>query len=110
MKINWVYPSHASAYQTSILKEAAFNANTEGYALNEGVLIPCNYIEAVSNYIKEESDVMDTIDRMGLDPRTAVLKENNGELTMNVKTDEGRAVLFIEDNIKAEINNFFKKL
>ena len=106
---NVVYPSHANAYQTKILKEEV-SLVTSNPILHEGILVPCDYQESIKKYIMAESNqINEAIDQLGLDPSTADLS-NDGKLSISVKTEEGKLVLFTENNIRKEITQFLKTL
>lgn len=107
---DWVTgPSHPNAYQTSVIKES-FNVNsTENKILNEGCLIPTEFKKDISKYIMNEStNVKTTLDELELEAKNPTLNENS--LMMEVETKEGKMSLFLEDNIKNEINSFLKSL
>ena len=114
---DWVnFPSHPNAYKTKILKEETGivipnqNRNND-LVLQEGLLIPCDYIESLKSYVLSESkDVSDSIDQLELDKKTASLCEHKGDLCVRLKSEEGSTVLFVEDNIKKEVNDFFRRL
>lgn len=106
---NVVYPSHANAYQTKILKEEV-NIVKDNPVLHEGILVPCDYKESIKKYIMAESNqIPEAIDQLGLDPYTAELANDN-KLSISVKTEEGRVILFTENKIKHEINQFLKNM
>lgn len=106
---NVVYPSHANAYQTKILKEEV-NIVKDNPILQEGILVPCDYKESIKKYIMAESNqIPEAIDQLGLDPSTAELANDN-KLSISVKTEEGRIILFTEEKIKHEINQFLKNM
>ncbi|ASU00132.1 hypothetical protein PBI_PBS1_310 [Bacillus phage PBS1] len=101
---DWViFPSHSNAYQTNIIKEDAIHPMNKRI-LNEGLMVSVAQDE-ILNYIKEESqNIKTTVDHLGLDERTAKLGEDGKTVSFN--TEDGKAVLFIEDEIKKEIDNF----
>ena len=100
---NVLYPSHANAYQTRVLREEV-QLLKENPILNEGIMIPVDYKESIKKYLMAESkQVKDAINHLGLDPSQASLADN---MSISIKTEEGRMVLFTEGNIKREINQF----
>ena len=106
---NVLYPSHSNAYQTKILKED-MQLVKDNPVLHEGILIPCDYQDSIKKYIMAESkQVKDAINHLELDPSKAILA-NDGKMSISIKTEEGRMVLFTEDNIKREINSFLNRL
>lgn len=115
---DWVtFPSHSNAYKTKLLKEETgiILPNTSNkpneLVLNEGVLIPCDYMEGLKSYVLDESKQLnDAINQLELDKETSSLTESNGELCVKLKSEEGSTVLFIEDNIRKEVNEFLRKL
>lgn len=107
---NVLYPSHPNAYQTKVLKEDFNIIKENNYILNEGVMIPCNYKESIKQYIMSESkQIKDAVNHLELDDSTATLADD-GKLSISIKTEEGRMILFAEDAIKKEINQFLRKL
>lgn len=107
---NVLYPSHPNAYQTKILKEDTQLLKSNNTILHEGVLVPCDYQDAIKSYMMAESkQIKDAIDQLELDPSKASLA-NDGKMSLSIKTEEGRMILFAEDNIKREINEFLKNL
>ena len=105
---NVVYPSHSNAYQTKILKESV-NMMKNNPILCEGIMIPCDYKDAIKKYIMAESkNVKEGIDQLELDPNNAELS-NDGKLSMSIKTEEGRMILYTEDAILHEIKDFLRR-
>jgi hypothetical protein len=105
---DWViFPSHSNAYQTAIIKESLDNPLNDK-VLNEGLMLPIEMSE-ILNYIQEQSEnIRTSIDHLELDKSTAKLSEDFK--TVSYKTEDGKAVLFLEDAIRNEINNFLSKL
>jgi Prohead core protein serine protease len=104
---DWViFPSHSNAYQTSIIKESLDNPMS-GKILTEGLMLPMEMTDILS-FIKEESEnIKLSVDHLGLDPSTAHLSEDFKTVSYN--TEDGKAVLFVEDVIRKEINNYLLK-
>lgn len=72
--------------------------------------MPCDYKESIKKFIMAESNqINEAIDHLGLDPSQAELS-NDGKLSISVKTEEGRMILFTENKIKHEINQFLKNM
>lgn len=105
---DWViFPSHSNAYQTSIIKESAGHPMNRK-VLTEGFMMDVQ-MQDILDYVKMESDnFKTTIDHLELDPNTAMLSENGK--TISVKTEDGKAVLFVEEAIRKEIDSFLIKL
>lgn len=104
---NVIYPSHSNAYQTKILKEDIDILKSNPMILQEGIMIPCDYKESIKQFIMDESKtIKEGINKFDLDPNSASLVDD-GKMSISLKTEEGRMVLFTEENIKKEINNFF---
>lgn len=102
---DWViFPSHSNAYQTNIIKEDAKHP-MNNKVLNEGLILP---VDNILDYIKEEStNIKTSVDHLELDVNTAELSEDMK--TVAFKTEDGKAVLFVEDAIRAEINKYMIK-
>ena len=105
---DWIlYPSHSNAYQTKILKENV-QLVKENPILHEGILVPCDYQDSIKKYIMAESkNINGAINQLELDPKTARLTE---DMSISLNCEEGKMVLFTEENIKKEINSFLKSL
>lgn len=105
------YPSHDKAYKTRIIKESTdIIKPEENLILESGLLVPCDYMEGLRNYIMDESkQIKDAIDQFELDPKTASLTENKNDLCIKLKSEDGSMVLFAEDAINKELNEFMKK-
>lgn len=107
---NVIYPSHSNAYQTKVLKEDIDLINSNPLVLNEGIMIPCDYKESIKKFILDESKtIKNGINQFDLDPSTARIADD-GKMSISIKTEEGRMVLFTEEKIKQEINNFLLNL
>jgi Prohead core protein serine protease len=104
---DWViFPSHSNAYQTSIIKES-LDAIGNSKIITEGLMLPVE-MDDILSYIKEESDNIKTsINHLELDPRTAKLGEDNKTISFDI--EDGKAVLFVEDAIRREINSYLAK-
>jgi Prohead core protein serine protease len=102
---DWViFPSHSNAYQTSILKESVndpFNTSV----LNEGLFVPVDN-QDILDYIKMESEnFKDTVNHLELNENTASLGSDGK--TISVDSEDGKLVLYVEEDIRKEINSFF---
>jgi len=108
--ITWdwvVFPSHSNAYQTNIIKESASHPMNKR-VLTEGLMVDVQ-MQDILNYVKAESaNFKTTVDHLELDASTATLNENGS--TISVNTEDGKAVLFVEDAIKRDINKFLIRL
>jgi Prohead core protein serine protease len=108
--ITWdwvVFPSHSNAYQTNIIKESAMHPMNKR-VLSEGLMVSVE-MQSILDYIKEESDNIKTsIDHLELDTKTANLSEDGK--TVSFATEDGKAVLYVEESIRREINKFLISL
>jgi hypothetical protein len=104
---DWViFPSHSNAYQTSVIKESLDNP-MNGKVLTEGLMLPMEMSDILS-FIKEESDnIKLSANHLELDTSTAKLSEDLK--TVSFDSEDGKTVLFVEDVIRKEINNYFLK-
>jgi Prohead core protein serine protease len=101
---DWViFPSHSNAYQEHIIKESA-NHPMNRRILSEGLMMDVD-MQSILDYVKEESaNVRTSVDHLELDPSTASLSENGS--TVSFDTEDGKAVLYVESDIRKEINRF----
>lgn len=107
---DWViYPSHGNAYQERILKEDA-NIAMDKQMLLEGATFACNLKEFVGYIAESSKNVQELAEHMKFGIEYDNISIDKDTKTLDIKNESNEILkVFLEDDMKAEIDNLFGK-